>query len=139
MHSKRLPLLRTGRMVFANCFSSGSPPSTRICEAKHPRSIADHEAPDHDCSGCNGILGSATLAATLTLRPTLSKDNRPIVRPAKSPEKGTNKKLRRIVAQTGRADNGTSPWICMQEIMITSWSQIRPSQPRSLKGEKLLV
>ena len=126
MHSKRLPLLRTGRMVFANCFSLGSPPSTRICAAKHPRSIADHEAPDH-LQREQWYPDSTTLAATLTLRPTLSKDKRPIVRPANRPEKGTNKKLRKIVAQTGRADNGTSPWICMQDSIILSRSQIGPS------------
>ncbi len=39
VHSRRLPLFLTGRIVLACCLSSGSPPSTRICKESHIRSL----------------------------------------------------------------------------------------------------
>ena len=58
VHSSRLPLFLTGRMVLACCLSSGSPPSTRICTYSHIRSLIPHKqepsaAPDLD--GVGGV------------------------------------------------------------------------------------
>ena len=111
VHSNRLPLFLMGRMVLANCLSFGSPPSTKICIALWQLIRLPHCNPS-DChiNHCSSSLLCPGCWESLTLRPTLSSDSRPMVRPANRPVRGMRKTDSSMAAQTGKCGNdGRSP------------------------------